>query len=117
MGTLVGCFTLAMALHFEVAEDLRTELEMIMRNRLELRWPGAEAFFEDLGRFVSDSLLKLNRSERTEITFALSAQWLITHVAGGETLVNEEKIVGEIAEILLNECSGFWKSVQDHSGN
>jgi len=103
MGTLVGCFTLAMALHFEVAEDLRTELEMIMRNRLELRWPGAEVFFEDLGRFVSDSLL--------------AAQWLITHVAGGETLVNEEKIVGEIAEILLNECSGFWKSVQDYSGN
>lgn len=117
MGTLVGCFTLARALHFEVPEDLRTDLEMRMRNRLELRWPGAEVFFEDLARFVCDSLVKLDRSERPGIAFELSAEWLVRRITGGETFANEEKNVCEIAEILLNECSEFWKSVQDYSGN
>ena len=42
VGTLAGCFTLAVSLHFEVPEALRTELELSMRERLELRCCSAE---------------------------------------------------------------------------
>jgi len=116
-GTLAGCFTLAVSLHFEVPEDLRNQLEINMRERLELLWPGSEVFFEDLARFVSDSLLELKRPERTEMTYVLTAQWLIMRITDGKAIASEEKIVAELAQLLLNESVGFWKTVEDYSGN
>lgn len=117
MGTVAGCFTLAAGLHHEVAEELRSNLEMVMRKRIELRWPGSDAFFEDISRYVRDVMLEFHRSERTQMFFVLSAKWLIEHCTAGERLENEDKLICEIAEVFVRESPGYWKLVQDFSKN
>jgi hypothetical protein len=90
---------------------------MIMRKRIELRWPESEAFFDDLAHFVADSMLKSGRVERAGLIFVLAAKWLLLHITESERLENEDLIVAEIAEIFANESPGFWKSIQDFPQN
>ena len=117
MATLGGCFALSVCLAHEAPEEMRTELEMIMRKQIDIRYPGSEVFWEDCAHYVTDGLRQIERAERGKYMFLLLALWVLEHVSGSEAFTGKNEICGEIAMLFQNESIGYWKAVQDYSAN
>ena len=115
--TLAGCFSLCLCLAHEVPEELRSELETIMRKHVESRYPGSESFWEDLARFTSDGFLRIPRQERGKYVFLLPALWIVERISESEAFDRKDELCGEIALILQKESVGYWSAVQDYTNN
>jgi hypothetical protein len=117
MATLGGCFSLSICLSHEAPEEMRTELEMIMRKQIENRYPGSEAFWEDCAHYVTDALHRIERGERAKYIFLLPALWVLEHVSDSQAFVGKDELCGEITMLFQDESIGYWKAVQDYSAN
>lgn len=109
-GTVGGCVSLALRLHFDVLEEARTPIEMAMRESLQRRFPHSEQLYEDCYRFVTDSLLDIPRPERGRYIFPLIALWVIASLTGGTQIEKQDLIVGQLAYTYQNETAGYWKA-------
>jgi len=107
-GTIAGCVSLALRLHFDVSEEIRTPIELKMRERLQTQYPQSEKLYEDCYRFVTESLIDIPRSERHNFIFPLIAIWVITSITAGDELENQEHIVAELAYVYQNETLEYW---------
>lgn len=117
MATMAGCFTLSVCLAHEVPPEIRTELEMIMRKAMECRYPGADAYWEDLARYVSDAFSRIPRSERGKYIFLLPAFWLAEHLSESRDFPGKDELCGKIAMFYQDESVGYWKAAMDYFGN
>ena len=107
-GTVAGCVSLALRLHFDAPEERRTPIELKMRERLQKQYPQSEKLYEDCYRFVTQSLVDIPRSERPKFIFPLIAMWVITSITGGDELESQEHIVAELAYVYQNESLEYW---------
>jgi len=117
VATLGGCFALSVSLAHEAPEEMRTELEIIMRKQIDIRYPGCEAFWEDCAHYVTDALHRIERPERGKYMFLLPALWVLEHVSGSEMFSGKDEMCGEIAMLYQSESVGYWNAVQDYSAN
>ena len=106
--TVGGCISLAIRLHYDVAEDRRTELELKLREVLSQRFPQSEAAYVDCYRFVTESLSEIPRPERGKYLFLLIAMWVIGVVTDAQEIDEQEYVMTRIAELYQNETSGYW---------
>jgi hypothetical protein len=115
-GTVAGCVSLALRLHFDAPEESRTPIELKMRDRLQTQYPQSEKLYEDCYRFVTESLIDIPRAERPKFIFPLIATWVISSIAGGDELENQEHIVAELAYVYQNETLEYWnpKNSKNH---
>jgi hypothetical protein len=117
IGTVAGCFTIALQMVHEVPEKMRTPIETVMRDTLDLKWPGSRVFYEELAELVSDVLLETPREDRGRTVFQLAARWVIHHVTGEEGIEGYEQPFSELVAIFVQEAPGFWKSVEGYGVN
>lgn len=107
-GTVAGTVALAIRLHYDVAENERTPLELEMREVLQTRFPNSEPAYNECYHFLIDSLVDIPRATRGKHLFVLLGLWVVAVVSDGVKIENEERIVGHIAEALQNETLHFW---------
>ena len=109
-GTVAGCTALALRLHNDVPEQDRTTTELKMREHLQHRFPDSEHLYEECYRFMTQSLMDIPRPERPSLIFPFLAMWVVAAVSESVDIDGQENIVAELAEVYLNETSGYWKS-------
>jgi len=113
IGMVAGCQLIAMFLHHETPLELRTEIELAMRESLELSCSESSALWEDACRHMGDRLIEIPRGERFEKMFQIQAEWIIRHITDDQQLDNQREIVSCLASLLRNEVPGYWSSAQD----
>lgn len=106
--TVGGCVSLAIRLHYDVAQDRRTELELKLREVLSRRFPRSEVAYAACYRFVTESLSEITRPERGKYLFVLIAMWVIGVVTDAQEIDEHEYVMARIAELYQNETSGYW---------
>lgn len=109
-GAIAGCAGLAARLHFDVPQDMRTDVELAMRDELQKLYFDSEHVYEDCSRFLMEGLKDIPRTERGNYFFVLLGYWIIGVVSEGCEIDQQKYIVAIIAEALQNETAGFWKS-------
>jgi hypothetical protein len=109
-GTIGGCVALALRLHVDVPQPLRTPVELAMRESLALGIPGASAEYEDCSTFLRESLLDVERPKRAHAIPVLIATWVLGVVGGADAIHDDPETIATLAMLYDSETSSYWVS-------
>jgi hypothetical protein len=108
--TVACALTACIRLHFDVIEEQRTSIEMIVQNNLAELYPEALEDFQDAYRFVSERImLESDRKMRGQLLFQLAASWVLQRILGHEPGEKDLDLVDNLAALFIEETSRCWK--------
>lgn len=109
-GTIAFAYCACVRLHFDVDEEHRTPLELIVQKQLREWHPEAIAEYESLLKFISQQLLKEpDRGKRGDLLFELAGRWAVLKVTNEDIVKGKGFAIAKtLADLFLQEISGYW---------